>query len=266
MRLDGLFIEVIAMKYFKLINGETYHINEFEEKTNKESPYYQNGSKYALCPTCGSSIQLIGGGNNNTRNRAGRYYAAHTKNPIEGLPYDIERKSNCANYEGNQDNWQGIYQRRQGLPENEELSRFIDNNKSDIAKKVGGLIGFNGIKCNGEPSAIFNRLLNSFKENGGLCILPEQFAPEYIPRMIIERAEPVICWGSIPHEEIRNRILQHPLLQDSIDGGQFKPNIETRLVCVLNNGIAPTQILIRLLFEDEGLDLKQVNARVLKGG
>ena len=266
MRLDGLFIEVIAMKYFKLINGETYHINEFEEKTNKESPYYQNGSKYALCPTCGSSIQLIGGENNNMRNRAGRYYAAHTKNPIEGLPYDIERKSNCANYEGNQDNWQGIYQRRQGLPENEELSRFIDNNKSDIAKKVGDLIGFNGIKCNGEPSAIFNRLLNSFKENGGLCILPEQFAPEYIPRMIIERAEPVICWGSIPHEEIRNRILQHPLLQDSIDGGQFKPNIETRLVCVLNNGIAPTQILIRLLFEDEGLDLKQVNARVLKGG
>lgn len=251
------------MKYFKLINGETYHIDEFEEKINKDLPYYQNGSKYALCPTCGSSIQLIGGENNNTQNRSGRYYAAHTKNPIEGLPYDIGRKSNCANYEGNQDNWQGIYQRRQGLPENEELSRFIDNNKSDIAKKVGDLIGFNGIKCNGEPSAIFNRLLNSFKENGGLCILPEQFAPEYIPRMIIERAEPVICWGSIPHEEIRNSILQHPLLQDSIEGGQFKPNIETRLVCVLNNGIAPTRILIRLLFEDGELNLKQVNARVL---
>ena len=46
----------------------------------------------------------LSGGNNNTRNRAGRYYAAHTKNPIEGLPYDIGRKSNCANYEGNQDN------------------------------------------------------------------------------------------------------------------------------------------------------------------
>lgn len=50
------------MKYFKLINGGTYHIDEFEERTNKELPYYQNGSKYALCPTCGSSIQLIGGG------------------------------------------------------------------------------------------------------------------------------------------------------------------------------------------------------------
>ena len=61
IRLDGLFIEVIAMKYFKLINGGTYHIDEFEERTNKESLYYQNGSKYALCPTCGSSIQLIGG-------------------------------------------------------------------------------------------------------------------------------------------------------------------------------------------------------------
>ena len=250
------------MKYFKLINGGTYHIDEFEERTNKESLYYQNGSKYALCPTCGSSIQLIGGENNNTRNRAGRYYAAHTKNPIEGLSYDIGRKNNCANYEGNQNNWQGIYQRRQELPENEELSIFINENMSDIAIEIGDLIGFNGIKSDGEPSAIFNRLLNSFKENGGLCIAPEQFVPEYIPRMIIERAGPVICWGSIPCEEIRNRILQHPLLQDSIDGGQFKPNIETRLVCVLNNGIAPTQIQIRLLFENEQLNLKRVNARV----
>ena len=50
------------MKYFKLINGGTYHIDEFEDKTNRELPYYQNGSRYALCPTCGSSIQLIGGG------------------------------------------------------------------------------------------------------------------------------------------------------------------------------------------------------------
>ena len=80
--------------------------------------------------------------------------------------------------------------------------------------------------------------------------------------MIIERAEPVICWGSIPHEEIRNRILQHPLLQDSIDGRQFKPNIEIRLVCVLNNGNAPTQIQIRLLFEERELNLKQVNAKI----
>ena len=39
-----------------------------------------------------------------------------------------------------------------------------------------------GAKC------YFNRLLNSFKENGGLCISPEQFAPEYIPRMIIEKS------------------------------------------------------------------------------
>lgn len=262
MKLDGLFIEVIAMKYFKLINGGTYHIDVFEEKTNKELPYYQNGSKYALCPTCGSSIQLIGGENNNTRSRTGRYYAAHTRNPIEGLLYDIERKNNCANYGGNHNNWQGIYQRRPELPENEELSRFIDENKPDIAKKVGDLIGFNGLKSDETPTAIFDKMLESFINNGGLCILPEQFVPDYIPRMIIERAEPVICWGSIPHEEIRNRILQHPLLQDSIDGRQFKPNIETRLVCVLNNGNAPTQIQIRLLFEDEELNLKQVNARV----
>ena len=50
------------MKYFKLIDGRIYHIDDFEEKTNKELPYYQNGRKYALCPTCCSSIQLILGG------------------------------------------------------------------------------------------------------------------------------------------------------------------------------------------------------------
>lgn len=262
MKLDGLFIEIIAMKYFKLINGGTYHIDEFEDKTNRELPYYQNGSRYALCPTCGSSIQLIGGENNNMQNRAGTYYAAHTRNPIEGLLYDIERKNNCANYAGNQNNWQGIYQRGNGLPENMELYQFIEDYKQDIARKVGDLIGFNGLRRDETPSAIFDRILESFFRNGGLCILPEQFAPEYIPRMIIERAEPIICWGSIPHEEIRNLILQHPLLQDSIDGVQFKPNIETRLVCVLNNVATPTQIQIRLLFEDEELNLKQVNARV----
>ena len=262
MKLDGLLIEVIAMKYFKLISGGTYHIDEFEEKTNKELPYYQNGSKYALCPTCGSSIQLIGGENNNTQNRAGRYYAAHTQNPIEGLLYDIERKNKCANYEGNQNNWQGIYQRGNDLPENMELYQFIEDYKQDIARKVGDLIGFNGLKGDGTPTAIFDKMLESFIRNGGLCILPEQFVPDYIPRMIIERAEPVSCWGATPYEAIRNRIQRNPNLQESIKGVQFKPNIKAELVCVLNNVENPTQIIIRLLFGQDVLDLKTVNARV----
>ena len=261
MKLDG---EVIAMKYFKLINGGTYHIDEFEEKTNKKLPYYQNGSKYALCPTCGSSIQLIGGGNNNTQSSTGKYYAAHTKNPIEGLLYDIDRKNNCANYEGNKNNWQGIYQRRRELPENEELSKFINENKSDNAKKVGDLIGFNGLKGDGRtPTAIFDKILESFISNEGLCILPEQFVPDYIPRMIIERAAPVSCWGATPYRAILNRIQRNPNLQESIKGVQFKPtNIDAKLVCVLNNVENPTQIIIRLLFGQDVLNLKTVNARV----
>ena len=262
MKLDGLFIEEIVMKYFKLIDGGTYHIDEFEEKTNKNIPYYQNSKRYALCPTCGSSIQLIGGENNNTQSRTGKYYAAHTRNPIEGLFYDIERRNKCPNYEGNQNNWQGIYQRGEGLPENEEFSIFINENQSDIAKKVGDLIGFNGLKSDGTPTAIFDKMLESFIRNGGLCILPEQFVPDYIPRMIIERAEPVSCWGATPYEEIRNRIQQNPNLQESIEGVQFKPNIRTELVCVLNNVENPTQIIIRLLFGQDELDLKTVNARV----
>ena len=105
-------------------------------------------------------------------------------------------------------------------------------------------------------------MLESFIRNGGLCILPEQFVPDYIPRMIIERAEPVSCWGATPYEEIRNRIQQNPNLQESIEGVQFIPNIRTELVCVLNNVENPTQIIIRLLFGQDELDLKTVNARV----
>ncbi|KXU09568.1 hypothetical protein [Streptococcus gallolyticus] len=250
------------MKYFKLINGQTYHINDFDEQTNRERPYYQDGRRYALCPSCETSIQLIGGENNITQNKSGKFYAAHTKAPIEGFAYDEDRKRNCVNYEGNANNWQGIYQRNNDLPEHEELSRFIDQNKACIAKDVGKLIGFNGLRKDGKTSAIFNKILESFFKNDGLRIAQEQFVPEYISRIIIERASPVNCWGAIPHEEIRNRIVQNPNLQTSIVGGQFKPDIETNLVCILNNVENPTQIRIRLLFGGEELDLKLVNAQV----
>ena len=56
--------------------------------------------------------------------------------------------------------------------------------------------------------------------------------------------------------------MQNPNLQTSIVGGQFKPDIETNLVCILNNVENPTQIRIRLLFGGEELDLKLVNAQV----
>lgn len=48
------------MKNMRLIEEKTpFQVNKFEEKTNKEYPYYQSGNKYGLCPACGSSVQII---------------------------------------------------------------------------------------------------------------------------------------------------------------------------------------------------------------
>ncbi|MEI5992046.1 hypothetical protein A5881_003602 [Enterococcus termitis] len=53
------------MKYVKSEKGgEIFSVDDFEEKTSKKLPNYQNGSKYAICPTCGSSVQIIGGEKN----------------------------------------------------------------------------------------------------------------------------------------------------------------------------------------------------------
>ena len=67
------------MKYIKLETGCRLTVDQFENNTNKSYPYYQDGKKYALCPACGSSVQIIGGINNLTQNKERKMYAAHTR-------------------------------------------------------------------------------------------------------------------------------------------------------------------------------------------
>lgn len=249
------------MKYVKLITGIPFSIDKFEDKTNKNAPYYQNGKKYALCPNCGSSVQIIGGKNNLTQNREKRIYAAHTRSEIDGLNFDEESKLDCVNYEGNVNNWQRIYETRPDVPENQEVIEFIKEHMDEIAHKVENIIGFRCRYANNR-SKLFEDLYQSFRVNGGLRIAPNQFVPEYIPRMIVERAEPIKCWGAIPLERIRNKIIRNQDFEDSIVDGQFKPGIPTELVGTLDNDANPTKLNIRLIFGEEKLELHHVPARI----
>ncbi|MDQ8820804.1 hypothetical protein [Streptococcus ruminantium] len=249
------------MKYVKLDMGFPFNINRFEDKTNKNYPYYQNGKKYALCPSCGSSVQIIGGKNNSTQNRARRMYAAHTRSKISGLSFNEDSKFNCANYEGNDNNWQRIYEVRPNTPENQEVLNFIEEHIDDIAQEVENIIGFKCKYAKGR-SKLFEALYQSFRANGGLRIAPNQFVPEYIPRMIVERAEPIKCWGAIPLERTRNYITRNQRFDDSLIGVQFKPEMDVRIVGTLDNDVNPTQLNIKLIFGDEELELHHIPARI----
>lgn len=248
------------MKYIKLETGSRLTVDQFENNTNKSYPYYQDGKKYALCPACGSSVQIIGGINNLTQNKERKMYAAHTRSKVIGLNYDEEAKLNCLNYEGNANNWQRIFDARADVNENQEALEFINEHINEIAQEVERIIGF---KCKyaNRTSKLFDELYQSFINNGGLRILPNQFVPEYIPRLIVLRAGVVSCWGAIPLEKIRNQITNNEILKDSIDEGQFKPKIDVKLVGILDNDANPTQLIIKLVIEDEELVLKHISAR-----
>lgn len=80
--------------------------------------------------------------------------------------------------------------------------------------------------------------------------------------MIVERAEPIKCWGAIPLERARKHIIRNQRFKDSMDGVQFKPVIDVRLVGTLDNDVNPTQLNIRLIFGEEELDLHHIPARI----
>lgn len=249
------------MKYVKLNTGIPFDVENFEDKTSKSIPYFQAGKKYALCPSCGSSVQIIGGTNNLTQSGGGRLYAVHTRSKVRGLDFNEAAKLNCINYQGNKYNWQRIYEVRQNIPENQEVLKYLEENIDKIASDVEDLIGFR-CKFKDRRSTVFENLYRSFKDNGGLCIENDQFAPEYLPRMIIERASPVKCWGAIPVGRTKNYIERTQNFQRSIDKGQFKPAIEVEFVGTLDNDENPTKLNMRLIIGEEELDMYHISAKI----
>ena len=48
-----------------------------------------------------------------------------------------------------------------------------------------------------------------------------------------------------------------------MDKGQFKPVIDVRLVGTLDNDVNPTQLNVKLIFEDEELELYHIPAKII---
>lgn len=253
------------MKNIKLRHDEIpFLVNSFEDRTNKVFPYYQNGAKYALCPTCGSSVQIINGKNNNTQNVSQTIYASHTKSSIDGLPYDEKAKLNCPSYSGNLNNWQKIYQKSAGL-KNKEVEKYIELNIIKIALEVEKIIGFKCVYRKSSTSNLFESIYNSFKANGGLYIGANQFVPEYIPMLIIARASAVKCWGAILIDDgIKKKIKSNKLLGKSLEQEpQFQPNGNVKIVGVLDDDNTPENLEIRLLIPGgKPLILKRMSANI----
>ncbi|MFR1820600.1 MAG: hypothetical protein ACLSXK_04755 [Lactococcus petauri] len=249
------------MKKVKLLErendlfGRLIDVHSFEEETRKEFPYYQNGKKYAVCPTCGSSVQLIGGENNREHSRVSNsLYAAHTKSSINGFAFDATKKNNCPNYTGNENNWQGIYESNRALPINQEVEHYILNNEIEIAEELSQITGIKFEKFNHkekikEANSLFDRLFDSFRRNGGLMMRPENFVPEFIPRLLIQKAAPIPFWGYVIWEKsIRERIKKHKQLSKFLSDKQFCPNINVSLVGTLDDDENPKWLLLKLVW------------------
>lgn len=255
------------MEFVRLLNGTIVNVNEFESATNKSYPYYQQGKKVALCPACNTSVQIVGGMNNNLQSRNRIIYAAHTKSAIPPFAYDETKKEECVNYHGNANNWQKLYTQTGAKTKNNELELYINQNILNIVSEIESIIGFKCLKKGQSTTRIAEELLNSFYKNKGLYLQSNYFAPEFIPRLILIKAAQVPCWGSIPLSNTKSKLVKHQLLNKFIEqNGQFKPSMETKLVCVLDNDVNPKSIIVKLLYKDSGIEkeivLRKINANV----
>lgn len=237
-----------------LINDEIIDVEFFENKSNKEYPFFQNGNKYAICPWCKTSVQIIGGNNNITKSNKKNIYASHTKNKIQGIDFDVQLKEECIYYKGNKNNWQQIYTtENKSIEENRELKEYILENISDISKEIEEITGF---KCS---KKLFDKIYNSFLENKGL--FTKVFAPDYVSRLMIYLSNPIECWGHIiVKDNIKNKINKN--FTNSLDDNKFIPNISTRLVGVLDNDYNPEKIIIKLLYDNTEVVINKVLAEV----
>lgn len=232
-------------------------VESFEEETKKQKPYYQGGNKYALCPTCNSSVQIIGGSNNKGQSRSGKkMFASHTQSEIFGFNFNEISKKNCPNYHGNKNNWQGIYESNNNVPINKEVENYILNHKVELAEELTTLTDIKFEKYNREaqkrePNSLFEKLYESFKENGGLHIREGNFIPEFISRLLLQKASPIKFWGYIINDNLKNKLKGSNTFKDFLIGNQIKSDITMYFVGTLDNDQSPRFIILKLIWNDE---------------
>ena len=162
------------MEKVRLLNGDLISVVVFDDRTNKEYPYYQNGgSRFACCPYCYSVVNIKGGRENKNQSTQQKMYASHHTSEVSG--FELNDYQKCPFYQGNQGNWQGVYQVNVGIVENEELRTYIEDNQVMIAKELSDLTGI--IFRNKEGvNSLFKSIYTSFINN---CICQVKSGPQY---------------------------------------------------------------------------------------
>jgi len=248
------------VKSIKLLTGKRINVSDFDDKTNKAFPYYQNkGSRYASCPLCNSVVSIKGGHDNKNQSNQRKMFASHLGSKVEG--FEINDYKNCVFYLGNDGNWQGIYQVNDAIPENEELKTYIAENKVAIADELLALTGI-VFKNKHGVNTLFNDILQSFEDNMGLH--RNRWHPDTVPRIMLERAEQVWFWGYIVSDaNIATRISNNQVIGGYLDleSNQFKGN-DIYFVAAVDNNQSPQRIGIKLIWDDGELVLKDISAKI----
>lgn len=243
--------------------GNLFDVSNFDDFTDKKPPYYQNGKRYACCPECKSSVQIIGGVTNKSQSGNSREaYASHTRSKINNLPLKNYKK--CPLYSGNDNNWQKIYSSTVDK-DNVLLSKYIDDHLLDLAIKLTDLTGirfWRGRKNIPQfYNNIFNNLVTSFKNNGGLKT--SYFVPEAIPRLLLHFAKPISIWGVLILEnDLKEKIEGCAAFKDCFDKKQFQPVYGTKFVASIDNINHPQYLNLKLIWgKNESILLKKISAR-----
>jgi hypothetical protein len=248
------------MNKIKLLTGDCISVSEFDDRTHKKPPYYQNnGSRYASCPNCGSVVSIKGGHENKNQSNQKRMYASHLAHAVNG--FELNDYRHCEFYQGNEGNWQGVYQVNAGIAENEELRTYIQENQVVIARELLELTGILFENRSGVNN-LFNDIHQSFKKNMGLY--RKRWHPDAVPRIMLERAAPVRFWGYIVNDKkIARRISENQVIGAGLNlkSNQFK-GANVSFVAAVDNNENPQRIRIKLVWGNEELVLKSVSAKI----
>ncbi|MGN0460806.1 MAG: hypothetical protein ACI4HZ_00015, partial [Ruminococcus sp.] len=129
--------------------GTILTVENFENLTNKKSPYYQskkNGKEkhYAICPACGNPVTVVNLYKDNyidmEQNRVS-LHARHHKGTILGIAeYDEQKYKECPLH---RDSSFGEEILREDNEYNEKLKVLIESNTGKIKNHIRVLLGIN---------------------------------------------------------------------------------------------------------------------------
>ncbi|WP_413523031.1 hypothetical protein [Lactococcus raffinolactis] len=240
-------------------------VSDFDNLTNKRKPYFYSASqRYALCPTCGSIVNIVGGKGSSlqsTRNK--NAYASHLGSippivNVQGLAFNSNYTS-CPAYQGNNNNWQGLYKNNRTQTINQKLQSYINNHSQEIAKEMSeltGVIFYNRTSTN----RLYSDVLDSFINNKGLYT--NSFYPDFVSRQILEVASPVDFWGYIiTNATALSTVTKSVIGKDLVDSQLKSSNVQ--FVVDIDNINSPKNLLVKLLYPNGELVISKATANPL---